>query len=1149
MSKYIATKSHNPCPVCADVSGKCRSFDDSPMILCMSFVDGYKGEITNGYKYTKATKNGSWGIWYPDQGEDTFNRNQWQQECKAKQEKAKLEKAWQQQNSLTNEQRSLAWGEIIAQFTLAPDHQQIMLDRGFTPEQIELGKFRTIEKYQPIKSGNPLLAGISSTGKHLTNTGRGILTPIKDDCDRIIGCQVRLDDGGDGGRYRWLSSTSWGGAKANLQNDELPIGIYFGDRSSRIVGIAEGASIKPQLAANKFGINVIGAAGGQWAGSPEQLKDYLDKYHNQSEPVRIYVDAGSHHDSGTMGRICKLSELLQSWGYEVAIAWWGQFNKTDGDIDEITQEKFDAIEYISPSDFEHLNTYLLYLLRKPDVILNRRYLGKPNGFGDTFNILNDIPNDKFAVGCKAYKGTGKNTLQATIADALHKSQNDDRPRPILYVTQLTNLINQASEPMTETNKSGLGLVNIYDIENAKNDDIRKQLIFEAGLFGIATTYDSYLKILQWIPDFAPFYTFLDEAESGCECLLDAQTEIATKRTETITAIAQTLRRSKAKYTDAHMFMFDSDLTNVSVDYFCSLVGETVKDAFIIRNDYKVAAGRVAYTYEDAETWVSKYQETSDRTICFANSQKITAKYSAQKLGELTGDALIIDSDTTKDKTHNAYRALSSKDYATELMSKYQRTIHTSSMGIGISIEQVGLFDSKWALSFGLLGVGKFLQGVDRYRPDIPLHIHVAKWGRGKVGSGSTNWKTLVKESFKNKDNHITELAIADAELSDASLLNKSVETWAKLAARRNYELANYSQAVERQLRLDGYKIIKVDKAGDKTASDALKELRDIGIEKYCDAVPQANITDELELKRLEKAKEHTPDERLKLAKKRLDDIYQIPVTPELVKEDLSGVYSKLRLNYYLTIGADYLPKRDKSKLETLLGDDRLLFAPDANKSLLSGKIAILRKIEVNKFVESIGADAVTNDDDRAIAFNKKLISDFYRFPLRRHLGITIDPSAKPLTNIKKVLNAIGFDLTRDENSKKAKARGEYEINPISKLKDVIFAAWLKRDFRDNFDTQNAETTVSRRKFPNNNIVTGEFAEPELKDDFYQTTENIAAAAIIPIAIAPSTLKEEKLPIAIAPSTPKNESLYDRIRRLNEPLTEFCQVAYQAARYA
>ena len=202
MTKFTPTKSHNPCPVCANITGKCKTVDDRPEVLCMTFVDGYKGEITNGYKYSKPAKNGSWGIWYPTDGDNTFDREKWQQERKTKQEQAKLEKAWQQQNSLTNEQRAIAWDEIIAGLTLADDHRKKLLDRGFTQEQIDTGKFRTIEKYQPIKSGNSNLAGVSSDGKRLTNSGRGILTPIKDDCDRPIGCQVRLDDGGDGGRYR-----------------------------------------------------------------------------------------------------------------------------------------------------------------------------------------------------------------------------------------------------------------------------------------------------------------------------------------------------------------------------------------------------------------------------------------------------------------------------------------------------------------------------------------------------------------------------------------------------------------------------------------------------------------------------------------------------------------------------------------------------------------------------------------------------------------------------------------------------------------------------------------------------------------------------------------------------------------------------------
>ncbi|HBC43159.1 MAG TPA: hypothetical protein DCZ88_15060, partial [Pseudanabaena sp.] len=88
MSKFTPTKSNNPCPICADITGKCRTFDDSPVVMCMTFSDGYKGEITNGYKYSKVTKNGSWGVWYPDQGENTFDRDKWQQERKAKHEQA-----------------------------------------------------------------------------------------------------------------------------------------------------------------------------------------------------------------------------------------------------------------------------------------------------------------------------------------------------------------------------------------------------------------------------------------------------------------------------------------------------------------------------------------------------------------------------------------------------------------------------------------------------------------------------------------------------------------------------------------------------------------------------------------------------------------------------------------------------------------------------------------------------------------------------------------------------------------------------------------------------------------------------------------------------------------------------------------------------
>ncbi len=1078
MSKYIATRKDHQCPVCDDSTGKCRVFDDSPVVLCMNLSTSYQGDRTNGYKFLKQSKNQSWGVWVPDQGENTFDRDKWQETRRSKQQESDRIAAEQSQ-TLTKDERSQAWNEILDSLTLAEDHRQNMLNRGFTSEQIESEKFRTANKYQKLKSdvGNTDLAGVTNRkGKLiLTNSERGIITPIKDSQDRIIGCQVRLDVGSDGGRYRWLSSAYSGGASPNLRNGELPIGIYG---TGTVCGITEGASIKPQLAAHKLGLRMIGASGRLWTSSPEQLNGYLEKFHtDKSKPVRIFPDAGSHSDDATMNCLQGLWELLKSWGYKVNVAWWGQFHKEDGDIDEISQEQIDEIEYISTSEFEHLGSYAL---RKADKVLNRRYLAKPEGDRDTFDFIRDIPKDKFGVGCKSYQGTGKNYLQKIIADNL--SLGD--PKPILYITQLTNLINQASQPSTKDNLSGLGLVNIYDIENAKSDDERRALIIEARIYGVAMTYDSLHKLDRLIPDFTPHSTFLDEAESGCECLLDSSTDIQKFRTETIALFGNILQRSKATYDDGHMYMFDSDLTNLSISYFCSLAGQTLKDAFIIRNDYKLAKGRIANIYNGSKLWVDKYQATSDRTICFSNSQAIGSTYSAQNLATLTGDSLVIDSQTTKDKTNDAYRALQGN--VTKLMGRYQRTVHTSSMGIGVSIEEEGLFDSKWCNSFGLLGVGKLLQGTNRYRPNIPLHIFVSERGNGVIYGGSTNWKTIAKQCLKNRQDNINALAIAD--IDDSTGLRKSVETWAKYMARRNYELANYRKCVERQLRLDGYTINYVDGEVDTTAANQLKELKQENVAKYCESVPLANIDDELEIKRLEKAKEHTPDQRLKLAKKKLVDKYQIEVTPELVKEDLGGIYSKLTLQYFLTIGAEYLPKRETAKLESLLGDDKLLFAPDANKKLLAGKIAILRKIGLPEFLADMGDDPLTNDDHRVQNFNQRLISDWYRIPLHRHLGIKIDLDAKPITNIEKVLNAIAKKVVRDEESRKRKKAGEYQIKPMTDLQDVIFEAWLTRDAKS---IENPETTTLCRKFPNKNISNREFATFAPVDNVMVANGNLA----------------------------------------------------------
>ncbi|MFM7887456.1 MAG: hypothetical protein ACKPCM_12365, partial [Pseudanabaena sp.] len=553
-------------------------------------------------------------------------------------------------------------------------------------------------------------------------------------------------------------------------------------------------------------------------------------------------------------------------------------------------------------------------------------------------------------------------------------------------------------------------------------------------------------------------------------------------------------------------------------------------------------------YQTTDAWLDAFIASSDRKICFSSSQKFDSTFSAQNLADLAGDSLTIDAETTKDKTHDAFRIL--KNNPVPIMKNYRDTIHTSSMGIGISIEEEELFDSRWSISMGLLGVGKFLQSTDRYRPSTDLHYFVPTHSIiGMYGSGSVNWKTLAKQSIKNNSDHIKVMAIADIE-SGTALLQKSIETHSKFMARRNYELKNYSKCVDRQLRLDGYKIVNIPQENITITDNGerLKAIKEAKTEQYCESVPQSDITNELELKRIEKSLERTPEERLKVAKKKLSDRYLIPITPQLVKQDMDGIYSKLRLHYYLTVGAEYLSDRDQANLETLLGDDKLLFATDANKWLLSGKIALLLKIGLPDFLANAGEDELNNKDDRAIKFNEKLISDFYRFPLLRHFGIKIDKEAKPLTNIEKILERVGRCLSRDEKSKKQKKAGGYQITAISNLESSIFENWLKRDFREKNNPSTAETTILRRKFPNNNIVSGEIATNTPMQNVVAIAPTTPTAATAPTAPTAPTAATAAT-AATAPTTPhQNESIYDLIKRLNDPLAEYCKAKYQA-RYA
>jgi hypothetical protein len=194
----------------------------------------------------------------------------------------------------------------------------------------------------------------------MSNKYQGIACPLFDPDGKAIGIQYRIRDekADDDERYRWLSNS-------HLPSDgKLPLTFIRPDGVVRKhLALVEGTGFKPQLAADKLGQIVIGASGGQHAGSPQQLAKYLEAAVCEgvdTSTLQIYIDGGDVINSHVLNRLSTLVDLLTSWGKQVEIAWWGQQTKEEPDIDEL--DDLDAIAYIPVDQFQPLTEFRANLL-------------------------------------------------------------------------------------------------------------------------------------------------------------------------------------------------------------------------------------------------------------------------------------------------------------------------------------------------------------------------------------------------------------------------------------------------------------------------------------------------------------------------------------------------------------------------------------------------------------------------------------------------------------------------------------------------------------------------------------------------------------------------------------------------------------------
>ncbi|GJD22845.1 hypothetical protein RIVM261_078010 [Rivularia sp. IAM M-261] len=389
--KFLRTSRHNDCPICGTHESKCGAPYDNPLVrFCMNLHEAINAPA--GWKYVGETRGGQWSIFVPDNGKEyTEEERKAFKEFKSEEE---LKRRQRHIESLSEAERHRQHEKLFGQLPLDEKHRQDLKRRGLTDELIKAGYFRSIDKFQELDfevSHN--LAGVSITGRSLTNHITGYTVPVWNEHFQIVGYQIRNDNTDKGAKYLWATSNTNKrrnkAASSHLQNGELPLTFcvptWFSSNNGDVENLSKNSngSAKPlqnktfspeiypsdKILAEQINISegilkafiiaqlrqllVIGASGGNFLASTETLKRYLDaasRLLNGTKNVVLWADAGAIANKQVMRQYRNTYYLLKKWGYTLQVAWWGQIDKNCldgdeylGDYELITWQEFESM--------------------------------------------------------------------------------------------------------------------------------------------------------------------------------------------------------------------------------------------------------------------------------------------------------------------------------------------------------------------------------------------------------------------------------------------------------------------------------------------------------------------------------------------------------------------------------------------------------------------------------------------------------------------------------------------------------------------------------------------------------------------------------------------------------------------------------------
>ncbi len=1072
--KFIPTQRHNPCPICSDTSGDCRTNYKESLILCHDFIEQDSG--IDGYKFIKTSSNSIWGVHLVDNGQE-FNREQYEQYLVQKEERERDKKQFLADNALDAEGRDLAIRKLSRHVGLNDRDREDLKRRGLSDLDIELGLFFSIDPWTRFNLNKPSnLPGIHYKGDRFATRDTGYACPIFNQQGKVIGWQLRVEEVTKGNKYKWAKSNF----SSHLPNSELPITLVKpSDKISQTLYLSEGI-LKPYIASNRHNIAVCGAAGGYISGSSQQFRAIQSDY----AEFLLTPDAGDLLNPQVMQRWFKQINFLKQFNKPIKVLWWGQIDKDQHqDLDEIDSATFAQAQYLTPIEFSELAQKQQWIKQQWDNWKNHKKFTSLIKIKKRFVEFGLPPQDTITF-IKSGLGTGKTTQLIQILKQLPEYGIVNLGYRNTLLLQFNYKANGEDKP-EDSERVNLGF---YHLQSEKK---LREFSLEEPTIRVSNCVDSLIHYVK--ENFDGKIVILDEVVSAVKHLLFSKTinNFALIK-ELFTEIVNRAER---------LICLDGFMQDWLVTFFKELCPS--KQIVTLENIHQGDKPQI-YLLEgtidideklranDKTPWLEKLLNSYCPAIC--SDSQIFCEALENLLIEQGRQGIRVDSKTVSQKEVKAFFE-QPEQWIQENSPEY--LIYSPSAESGLDVPNQNYFSEHFAFFFGQLDIDSCCQMVGRIRDlNVPRYI----WCQKFIISQEHHRRPSNVESIQAdraralmRELHLT---IENApDLSSEQIRSRLQEIYQNnldpyttaadtITAMRNHEWANYRECLKQQLIDSGYPVEAVtleSLSNRKTLAQQEKEAKTEVKQQNSHEIYHASdlLIGQKNLHLNFDANWSTRCEVMKAQLvNRLPNVNQDPVwSPEfikLVKYDKPQLINQCEL-YYLLDNLDLAQQLAEEKYHQIFHRGSIAAPWKLRQDYL--KVKAYRDVGLYDFIQYASA----NPEFTYTANSPEVQAILDRCRRRKNRDVLGQPGKHSIKFFNNLLRSLGIEVnSRQERNENGDRYRSYSINYESLLSEerlaILQAIELKYQEKINSKHQPLEWSQILENNPQN--FSSKSAEPK-----------------------------------------------------------------------